>query len=168
MKISQNEIAGIELLGMLDGQEIQLVKTKGGLNLAVGRDRKGIETVLSAASHPAILSYNMEKNHPGFHSALLKSEKLDTGNADKHSHFLSDDLRKSGHDIYSVQTGDVVDFYVTHHNFKLEKTSGEFKGKELVMSSIGLKMGSPFLSPMVSAIAEKALLKGIKKVGVQK
>lgn len=167
MKISQNEIAGIELLGILDGQEIQLVRTKGGLHLAVGRDRRGAETVLSAASHPAILSYNMEKNHPGFHSALLKSEKLDTGNADKHSHFLSDDLRKAGHDIYSVQTGDSVDFYVTHYDFKLEKASGEFKGDELVMSSIDRFVDSSFFPSLVSAVAEKALSKGIKKVGVK-
>lgn len=163
MKISANEIASTELLGMLDGQEIKLVRTKGGLNLAIGRDRKGVESVLAAASHPAILSYNMEKNHPSFHSALLKGERAEPSTADKHSHFLTDDLRKSGHDIYSIQDGSSIEFYVTQHDLKIGSVKGEIGKDDLQLKSYDPSLRS-FKDSLASAVSEKALSCGIKKV----
>lgn len=166
MKISANEIADTELLGMLEGREIKLVKLKGGLNLAIGSDSKGAESVLFAGSHPAIVAYNMEKAYPSFQSALLKSELKDASKADRHSHFLSDDLRKSGHDIFSIQNGNDVEFYVTKHDLKVGIAKAHIENNELVFGSFDSKLGS-FQKGLSQAVSEKALSCGIKKVRME-
>ena len=163
MKINQNEIASVELMGTLDGHDIKLIKTRGGLNLAIGPDGKGGESVMGAGSHRAIVLYNFEKNHPSFHPAIMKSESQSQTTTDKHSHFLSDDLRKSGHDIYSVEDGNEISFYITKHDLKLGSAVGHKTGDTLKMSSYELKL-SPFQNAMAHAVSEKALSCGLKKV----
>lgn len=161
MKITENDIASTEIFGNLNGKPVKLLVTRGGLNLAVGADKKGEETVLGAASHRAILSYTVEQRYPDFQPMMMKSEGKKFV-ADSHSHFLSEDLRKSGHDIYSVQNGNSIDFFITKLNVKtgLAKAVIE-RGAVLVKSC---EILPEFLKSLSSAISEKALSLGCKKV----
>src|SRR5277367_5420485 len=112
MKIDQDQIASIEPFGMIEGKPVNLVCLKGGLNLATMANKAGSDEVLGAASHRAILCYSVEQRFPKFQPMIMKSEGLKLA-AESHSHFLTNDLRKSGHDIYSVQNGNEVEFYIT-------------------------------------------------------
>jgi hypothetical protein len=163
MKIGKDEIASIEPFGMIDGNPVQLNCLKGGLNLAVLTNKNGEDSVIGAASHRAILCYSIEQKFPNYHPPIMKSEGL-TFNAESHSHFLTDDLRKSGHDIYSVQEGNSVDFYVTKLNIKVAVINSSVKDNQLVIDSYNLPR--EFVAGMSGAVSEKALGSGLKGVKV--
>ncbi len=164
MKILENDIASIEPFGMLDGKPVNLIRTKGGLNLATMMDARGSDTVLGAASHQAILCYTIEQRFPSFQPMIMKSEG-DKLTADSHSHFLSDDLRKSGHDIYSVQDGAGVDFFITKQNIKIGSAKSVIVGDLLLIKS--LDASKEFVSCLSGAVSEKALSAGLKGVRIR-
>lgn len=162
MKILENDIASVEPFGMIDGKPVNLVKTRGGLNLATVADAKGGETVLGAASHQAILCYTVEQQYPRFQPMLMKSESEAKPLADSHSHFLSDEHRKAGIDIFSVQNGNSIEFYVTKLNMKVGSVNASLENGELLVKSMDpLK---EFAHSMSAAISEKMLCEGAKKV----
>lgn len=161
MQIQDSEIASTEPFGMLDGKQVNLIKLRGGLNLATTLDTKGSPQVLGAASHQAILCYTVEQRFPSFQPMIMKSEGIKLS-AESHSHFLTDDLRKSGHDIYSVQNGNDVDFYITKQNIKVACVSGSIKDTYLLISP--LNVPKECVTCISSAIAEKALNIGLKTV----
>lgn len=161
MKIDQDQVASVELFGMLDGKPVNLTRLKGGLNLATMDDQ-----VLGAASHQAILCYSVEQRFPKFQPRIMKSEGLNL-TADSHSHFLSDDLRKSGHDIYSVQNGNDVEFFVTKLNIKVGSAMGSIENDSLLFKSESLDLPKEYVNAMSCAVSEKALSSGLKGVKVQ-
>jgi hypothetical protein len=161
MKIENDQIASTELFGMLDGKPVNLMRLKGGLNMAVTVDSKGNDTVLGAASHQAILCYSVEQRFPSFQPAIMKSEGIKL-TADSHSHFLSDDLRKSGHDIYSVQNGNDVEFFVTKLNIRIGIVSSSFEGSKLLVKSFDIP--GEFSLGVSSALSEKALCSGVTNI----
>jgi hypothetical protein len=164
MKILENEIATIQPFGILDGKPVKLVTTKGGLNLATSLDSRGQEQVLGAASHQAILCYTIEQRFPNFQPMLMKSEGIKL-EAESHSHFLTDSLRKSGHDIYSIQNSNDVEFYLTRQNIRVNSIKGSVQGDTLVVS--GPTYGDSNWDSFSKAISEKALSIGLSKVKVK-
>ena len=165
MKISDNDIASIEPFGIIEGKPVNLVKTKGGLNLATMQDGKGQDTVLGAASHQAILCYTIEQRFPKFQPMIMKSEGLRL-NAESHSHFLSDDLRKSGHDIYSVQNGNDVEFYITKQNIKVASVNSSIQDNYLIIVN-PTNVLKEHVNAISCAVSEKALSSGLKTVKVK-
>lgn len=165
MKISDNDIASVEPFGIIEGKPVSLVKTKGGLNLATMEDSRGQDTVLGAASHQAILCYTIEQRFPKFQPMIMKSEGGIKFEAESHSHFLSDDLRKSGHDIYSIQNGDDIQFYITKQNIKVACVNSSKKDNYLVVDSSNVL--KEYVKAISSAVSEKALSNGLKGVKVQ-
>jgi hypothetical protein len=159
MKIQENDIDSIEPFGMMDGKTVNLLRTKGGLNLATMDDQ-----VLGAASHQAILCYTIEQRFPNFQPKLMKSEGVKL-NADSHSHFLSDDLRKSGHDIYSIQDGIGIDFFVTRQDIKIGCAKAVVIGDLLLVKSIDVS--KEFVGGLSGAVSEKALSSGLKGVRIK-
>jgi hypothetical protein len=95
---------------------------------------------------------------------IMKSEG-DKLTADSHSHFLSDDLRKSGHDIYSVQDGAGVDFFITKQNIKIGSAKSVIVGDLLLIKS--LDASKEFVSCLSGAVSEKALSAGLKGVRIR-
>lgn len=164
MKIDRDQIDSIEPFGMLDGKVVNLTRLKGGLNLATMMNPKGQEDVLGAASHQAILCYSIEQRFPSFQPRIMKSESMKV-NAESHSHFLSDDLRKSGHDLFSIQNGNDIEFYLTKQSLEVGNVSTQVVGNTLYINPKG-----PFECPykqFSGAISEKALSMGIKNVKVK-
>ena len=164
MKIGQNEVASIEPFGMLKGKMVNLVRLRGGLNMATTKDDKGQDQVLSAASHQAILAYTLEQRFNDFQPMLMKSEH-DSLITDSHSHFLSDELRNSGHDIYSIQNGLEVDFYITKQNVGVGLAKGIIENGVLLIKS--LDVSKECLVAISSAVSEKVLSSGIKEVKIK-
>jgi hypothetical protein len=163
MQLTPNDISNVEEIGSLDGNKVSMIRTKGGFFIALGKKRnKHTEEALAAGSHPAIVKYNLEKQFSGFQPAMNKSEHGIEPVVEKHSHFLNDDLRKSGHDIFSIQTGNVVEFQITKHNATISTAVGHMDNENL---SIGeLNIPKQFAKAMAGATVEKALA---SKVGLQ-
>lgn len=167
MQITPNEISSIDDSGMLDGSPVKMIRTKGGFFIAVGKLKGKLrEEALAAGSHPAIVKFNLEKQYPTFQPSMMKSEGLsEVTIVDKHSHFLSDVLRKSGHDIYSVQDGNLVNFHITKHNMHVASVSSHLENQNLVFKEI--KMGKEFSRALAGATVEKAAACGALKVKIE-
>jgi len=165
--ITANEIAHTEEVGMLHNNPVRMLRTKGGFWIAMGKPKgKHKEEALAAGSHSAIVKFNVEKQFPDFQPAMMKSENFsDSTVVDQHSHFLSDDLRKSGHDLYSIQNGDKVEFHITKFNSAIAKVDSHIEGKTLVIDS--LKAPSHFSSALAKATTEKANGSGLSKIRIK-
>lgn len=157
MQITENEIDTIQEAGSLNDAPVKLIRTKGGFWIAVGRAKgKSQDEALAAGSHPAIVKFDLEKRFPGFQPIMMKSAYFnDNAVVEKHSHFLSEDLRKSGHDIYSVQEGNEVNFHITKHNLKVASVVGNFEEDFLIIKE--LKIPSEFSRGLAGAAVEKAV-----------
>jgi hypothetical protein len=173
MNLSAAEIDTIEEIGTLDGNAIRMVRTKGGLHIAIGKKRGGFgEEALAMGSHPAIVKFQLEKQCPGFQPAMMKSEDMsDPSVVEKHSHFLPEDLRKSGHDIYSVQVGNNIDFHITKHNVRVVgphgdlNVNGELNSGSLVVKTINIP--KEFSRALAGAVSEKAVSCGAAKIKIE-
>lgn len=166
MKINPNEVKSIDDIGMLNGKPVKLLKFKGGYNLIMGFEPgKEIESVLSAGSHAAIAKFNLEKQYMNYRPNLTKSEHEIAPVVSKHSAHLSEDLLKSGHDIYSIQNGPNIEFQLTKHDVKI----GNLKA-ELINGCLSVKEFNTdvqFAKAFTGAVAEKALMCGTDKVSIK-
>ena len=167
MQLTPNEIESVEDAGALNGSPVKMIKTKGGFWIAVGRPNGKIqEEALAAGSHPAIVKFNLERQHPGYQPAMQKSELMGLEpKVESHSHFLSDTMRKSGHDLYSIQTGDKVEFHITRQNAKVSSVDGSFDKGVLVLNQIDID--KRFSRALAGATSEKVLQNGAKKIRIQ-
>ena len=157
MQITANEIDTVEEAGVLNNSPVKMIRTKGGFWIAFGRQKGQIkEEALAAGSHPGIVKYNLEKQYPDFQPALMKSEYFNAeALVEKHSHFLSEELRKSGHDIYSVQNGNNVEFHVQKLGKEVHVVEAEVQKEHLLIKS--LNIGKEFSRAMAGATVEKAV-----------
>lgn len=167
MQITPNEIESIEDAGIMHGKPVKLLRTKGGFYIAVGTlHGKSREEALAAGSHPAIVKYNMEKMYPMFQPVLAKSEVvLSHSVVTKHSHFLSEDLKKSGHDVYCVQSGTNIEFQVTKHDVKIGSVHATLEKDSIVVND--MKISKEFSHALAGATTEKAISCGASKVKIQ-
>lgn len=160
MSLQPEDIDTIEEAGVLDGQPTKLLRTRGGFWMMVHKGK-----VLAGGSHPAIVKHTVSKMFPNFQPVMCKSEGFEDAVVDQHSHFLSDDLRKSGHDIFSIQTGQNVEFQITKNNLKLASVSGSIQDNSLFIDE--LKFPKQFSKAMAGATTEKALDCKLKTIKVK-
>jgi hypothetical protein len=140
----------------MSGRPIKMIRTRGGFWIAIGHKKgKHSEEALGAGSHPAIVKYNLEKQFPDFEPNLMKSEGFVEPIVEKHSHFLSEDMRKSGHDIFSIQTGTVVEFQITKQNSSIAKVNANVEADNLVLTELNIP--KEFTKAMAGAAVEKAV-----------
>jgi hypothetical protein len=168
MKLTPNEIDSIEDAGMMNGAPVKLLRTKGGFWIATGRQRgKNSDEALAAGSHPAIVKYNLEKQFAQeFQPVMMKSEvSLNPAVVTKHTHCLSEDLRKSGHDIYAIQTGSNIEFQLTKHDIKVGSIQSSLQSDALVVTDMSIQ--KEFAPALAGATTEKALACGAAKVRIQ-
>lgn len=162
MNITPNEVDTIEEAGTIDGAPVKLLRTKGGFWMAIGKPRgKFRDEAIAAGSHPAIVRYQLEKQYPTFQPIMQKSElAADMSKVEKHSHFLSDSLRKSGHDIFSIQTHDKIEFQITKQNVTIHSVESHLRDGAIVFDKIGIN--KEFTRALAGATAEKAVQCGVK------
>jgi hypothetical protein len=168
MEITPNEIDIIEDAGILDGSPVKMIRTKGGFWICVGKPKgKYREEAIGAGSHPAIVKYNVEKQYPNFQPAMMKSEHF---NADavvqKHSHFLDGELRKSGHDIYSIQNGNNIQFHITKHQLRIASPSCVLDKNNTL--TITVDFPKQFSRAFSAAALEKAASCGAERIAIRR
>src|ERR1035438_2674233 len=164
--LTEKEIDTIDDLGMLDKHPVKMIRTRGGFYIAIGKPKgKYKEEALAAGSHPAIVKFNLAKQYPDYQPSLMKSEAMmDTAIVDEHSHWLSDDLRKSGHDIYSIQDGSRIEFHVTQNQNKIASVTGHLERDSIVIDSLAAP--SQFSRALAGATAEKAVSCNAAKIKI--
>jgi hypothetical protein len=167
MQINENEIDTIEEIGMLDKKPVKLIRLKGGFFIACGKPKgKYKEEALAAGSHPSIVKYNLQKQYSGYEPMLAKSEAvMDISVVDKHSHLLSEELIKSGHDIYSIQNGNQIEFQITKQNVKIGSAKCSLENDSLIVKNIDIN--KEFSHVLACAATEKALNCGTSMVKFQ-
>jgi hypothetical protein len=73
--IDQKDVDSCEVVGKLNGEDVKLLKTKGGFHLFIGKkSNREKEVVLTGTSHKAIGMYKLQKEFNGFQPLLKKSE----------------------------------------------------------------------------------------------
>lgn len=156
MQITANEIEKVEEIGLLNGNPVKMVKCKGGFHIAIGRKKGKIEEeALSAGSHPAIVKYHLEKQFPEYQPNMMKSESQANPIVISHSHFLASDLRKSGYDIFSIQTGPAVEFHITKHNANVAVVPANLIEDVLFIEELNIP--KEFTKSMAGSTLEKAI-----------
>lgn len=165
MIVSPSEIESIEEAGMMNGSSVKLLRTKGGFWIAIG-NKSGKEEALAAGSHPAIVRYNLEKNFTNFRPMMMKSEaSINNEVVSQHTKFLSDELQKSGHDIYSIQTGSHIEFQLTKHDVKIGTVKATLENDSVLVKEINIP--KEFSHVLAGAVSEKAISLGASRIGIQ-
>lgn len=100
--LNPQDVESIEVVGKLHGDDVKMIKTKGGYHMFVGRRAPhSEESVLTGSSHRAIGLHNLSKNYQNFQQTLKKSEEeslpIVRAMGEKH-----------GYDIYSLEKGEDV------------------------------------------------------------
>ena len=167
MKLTEKDIESIENFGELNGKEVKLLKTRGGFHIVMGtRPGSKAEECLTAGSHPAICRFNMMKQFKSYAPSMMKSASYnDMAVVENHSHFLSEELRKSGHEIHSVQADNHISFHITKHGVKIADVETYIQDKILVYPS--LKAPKEFSRGLAGAATEKAKYCGITKLKIE-
>ena len=161
LNIRPEDIDTIDDAGVLNGQPVKLARTRGGYWMGIVNGK-----VVSGGSHPAIVKHAIHKMFPDFQPALCKSENAGMDAiVDKHSHFLSDELRKSGHDIYSIQEGSNIEFQVTKHNIKVAGFNGSLLDNDLHLEDISFP--EEFKKSLAAATTEKAIACKTKAIKIK-
>jgi hypothetical protein len=160
INLTPDDIDTVEDAGQLDGQTIKLCRGRGGFWFAVHKGK-----VISGGSHPAIVKHSISKMFPSFQAVMCKSEAFSDAIVEQHSHFLSDDLRKSGHDIYSVQMGSNIEFQVTKNNLTVASVTGSVQDDSLYIDELAFP--KQFTKSLAGAATEKALDSNLKTIKIR-
>jgi hypothetical protein len=160
MSLKPEDIDTVEEAGMLDGQPVKLARTRGGFWMGIHNGK-----VLSGGSHPAIVKHTISKMHPNFQPVMCKSEAFSDALVDRHSHFLSEELRKSGHDVYSIQKDNEIEFQITKHNIALASVQTYLQSDGLYIPELNIP--KEFTRAMAGATTEKALSCNSKTIKVK-
>lgn len=171
IEIKPSEIDSVDYIGDLDGDQVKMIRTVGGLYLALGKPRgKMREEVLAAGSHPGIVKYNIKKNFQTFQPALMKSsfaqeEHVVVGFSD----LLPPQMIKKGYDLYGVKLNDKVDFVLTKSQVEITKYEAKLGQNEIVIQKPNIVLTHeiyPVAKATVRAAAMTAVAEGLDLVTV--
>ena len=167
MKLTEKDIDSIEDFGEINGKPVKLILTKGGFRIAMGtRPGAKEEECLTAGSHPAICRFNLIKQFKNYAPAMMKSTTYnDASIVENHSHFLSAELRKSGHEIHSIQADNQISFHITKQGIKVADVETYIQDKVLVYPS--LKAPKEFARGLAGAATEKAAALKLSKLKIE-
>jgi hypothetical protein len=114
MDVKPSEIEEVKVIGNIEGKPVKLIKTAGGFWMAIGAPRgKAKEEALAAGSHPAIVKYNVQKQHSDYQPVLEKSETEPETDVTGLSELLPKTSRDQGFDLYSLKKGNEINYVVT-------------------------------------------------------
>lgn len=161
MEIRPSEIDSVDSIGDLAGEQVKLVKTKGGLYIAVGRPRgKNKDEVLAAGSHPAIVRYNIQKAFSGFQPSMMKSEAGIESIVAGVSDLLPKQMQNDQYDLYVIKKSNQVDFVLTKSQVEVLKFEGHLIDSDLIVFKPE-KLVTADIAPAVSAVSSAAAMVAI-------
>jgi len=156
--IDPKEIDTVEECGTIDGKKIKLIKTIGGLHLAVNEaDEKS--PIAAYASHPAIVKYQLAKRYGArFHEAIAKNEGDLKTEAISFEKNLPQALKNSGYDIFCLKKGVEASFVVTADNIEVIKS----EVNDIKIEDITIKNSDKY-KEFIQNEGKEALIKSLKE-----
>jgi len=160
MDIFPSEIDTVSVIGDMDGEPVKMVRTIGGLYMAVSK-KNNKDSVLGAGSHAAIVSYNIKKANPSIKLSLMKSESYSSAVVHDLTDLLSLEDRQKGYDLFKIEENGKATFSLS--KFASEKGSVELIEKDgyLVCNKKLSADTSSFLKPISEAMVKHAAKKGM-------
>lgn len=161
MNISPEEIKEIKTIGTLNGGEVKLVGTHGGLWVAVGKKKK--EDInpesLAAASHRAIVAHQLEKAYSGFAPMMAKSEISQNYTVSDNTNLLEKNLCDKGFELFTLSKGENFEFIVHRYGRDLGIIRGEVEGDILKFEKGHFKENIDSNPDIMKGIAKSIALK---------
>lgn len=162
MDIKPNEIKDIQTIGTLNGHEVKLVGTHGGLWVAVGKRKKSDKTPesLAAASHRAIVTHQLEKVFSDdFSPAMAKSEINQNYIVEDNSKLLSNELQGKGFELFTLSKNEDFEFIIHRYGRDLGVVKAEVDGGKLCFEQTYFKenidKNEDIMKSLAKAIAKK-------------
>ena len=175
MDILPNEIESIKVIGNLHGDDVKMIKTFGGLHVAIGKKNKNSRKpeALAAASHAAIVSHQVSKDHNSFQPAIAKSEHERPEEVEDKSEFLSKSLKDKGIELFVLSKNDSLQFILYKSGLTIGKYETESVNGSLLIKSH--KFNTDFYptlkkevsNSMAKAMNNKMSEKNLKKILVE-
>jgi hypothetical protein len=169
--ITPEEIEEVKTIGTLNGDDVKVLKTYGGLCVAVGKKDKKSKNpeALAASSHTAITSFQVEKMYgSSFEPAIFKSESEQPPEVTDKSNILPDMMKNAGMELFSINKFNNLDVVLVKHGLEIAKCQTAFEDSSLVIKNQSQRQGlSPnkTISDLFSiVIKEEMKKKNIKKV----
>lgn len=135
MEIKPQEVQSIQVIGKLNGQDVQLIKTHGGYNIAVGmKKRNGKKAeVLAAGSHSGLVKFHLEKEYKAdYEPALMKSEnEEECGQITDKTQSLTQEMISKGLELFTINKNNQMDLIVTKYGLGLLKYEIDLDTKTL-------------------------------------
>lgn len=125
IKINPKEVESIEIIGELNGDDVKVVKTKGGYYCAIGKKKpkSSLSEPLAAGSHIAIVSHQVNQMYGDFKPSLNKNEQDNITLVDL-TFKLSPFLTEKGHNLFSLQKDEKINFIVEKYGIPVLNLEG--------------------------------------------
>lgn len=147
MQIKPEEVEEVKVIGRLYGDDVKMVKTKGGFHVAMGKkDLNSTKAdALAAGSHGALVSYQLEKMHGhNFEPSIFKSEADQLPKVEEKTNTLPIEAQNAGIELFILNKSNNLDFVLCKHGLELAKYETEYTADELVIKNHTFR---PSLSP---------------------
>jgi len=167
MEIMPNEIESVKVIGNLHGDAVKLIKTNGGLFLAVGKKSKNSRKAeaLSAGSHAAIVNHQICKQYgKEFLPAIFKSEHEQIEEVEDKSHLLSKSLKDDGIELFVLSKNCKLEFVLHKHGLAIGKYDTEVRDNSLVIK--GYSFNTAFFPELKKEVSESMANTMIEKMNV--
>lgn len=138
MDILPNEVESVQDAGHLFDSTVKLLKTAGGLFLAVGKKKKNSRKteVLAAGSHAAIVNHQLSKQYGSdFEPVIAKSENDRLEDVRENTSFLPSGAIGSGLELFTLSKNENVKFVLYKHGLSLVEYDGEIKNDTLIVKN---------------------------------
>ena len=161
MEIKPEEVESIKIIGTLFDNDVKIVKTVGGFNVAIGKKKKGSKNAeaIAAGSHPAIVCHQISKQFGSdFKPALAKSEHDQLAKVEDKTLCLPSSAINNGMALYTLSKGSNVDFVLSKHGLTLAEYNSEIEENSLVIKKhrINLEADKDIAESISRAMREKA------------
>lgn len=171
MEIKPEEVAEVKVIGTLNGDDVKVVRTLGGFNVAMGKKNKysNRAEALAAGSHIGLVAFQIEKMHgQDFEPAIFKSEKDQLPKVEDLTSELPDLAKNSGIELYVLSKFNNLDFIMCKNGIELAKYETSYTGEELDINNYSFRDSiSPnkFVADTLAVAIDKKMSEiGLKKI----
>jgi len=154
--IDPAEVSEVSTIGELNGEEVKLVKLRGGFYIGIKAGRDGNNDPLAAGSHPAIVKYSIEKKFSGaYHPNMMKSEAFNESKIIPLSNNLNPEMWDKGFRMNMAKDEGSITLSLALKNIEVAKFEVVHKGE-----TVSLKEWS--IDPLVKN-SQSDILKAMSK-----
>jgi hypothetical protein len=169
MEIKPEEVKEIKVIGRLNGDDVKVVQTTGGFNVAFGRKDANSKKseALAGGSHIALVTHQVNKMYGNdFEPAILKSMQEQPHTLEDKTNYLPDMIKQAGIELFVISRFNNLEFIMCKDNIEIAKYETDYSDHNLNVKGYSFKNN---LSPnkVVSSALAKAILEKMKELNLQ-